>query len=65
VLIGRLFDTKGRRVMIAFTYIVSGLLLGGTGWLFARSLISAEMQTSEFPEFNDLRVLPAYRLLNS
>ena len=45
VLIGRLFDTKGRRVMIAFTYIVSGLLLGGTGWLFARSLISAEMQT--------------------
>ena len=45
VLIGRLFDTKGRRVMIAFTYIVSGLLLAGTGWLFARSLIGAEVQT--------------------
>ena len=45
VLIGRLFDTKGRRVMIAFTYIVSGLLLAGTGWLFARSLIGAETQT--------------------
>ena len=29
VLIGRLFDTKGRRVMIAFTYIVSGVLLAG------------------------------------
>jgi MFS family permease len=45
VLIGRLFDTKGRRVMIAFTYIVSGLLLAGTGYLFMRDLISAETQT--------------------
>lgn len=45
VLIGRLFDTKGRRVMIAFTYIVSGVLLAGTGWLFARDLIGAEVQT--------------------
>jgi MFS family permease len=45
VLIGRLFDTKGRRVMIAFTYIMSGLLLAGTGLLFARGLIGAEMQT--------------------
>ena len=45
VLIGRLFDTLGRRPMIAFTYIVSGLLLAGTGFLFARDLISAEMQT--------------------
>ncbi|MGH6790223.1 MAG: MFS transporter, partial [Pseudolabrys sp.] len=45
VLIGRLFDTKGRRVMIAFTYIVSGLLLAGTGYLFMRHLISAETQT--------------------
>jgi MFS family permease len=45
VLIGRLFDTQGRRPMIAFTYIVSGALLAGTGWLFARDLIGAEMQT--------------------
>ena len=45
VLIGRLFDTRGRRVMIAFTYIVSGLLLAGTGYLFMRDLISAEAQT--------------------
>lgn len=45
VLIGRLFDTQGRRVMIAFTYIVSGVLLAGTGWLFARDLIGAEVQT--------------------
>jgi MFS family permease len=45
VLIGRLFDTQGRRPMIAFTYIVSGVLLAGTGWLFARDLIGAETQT--------------------
>jgi len=45
VLIGRLFDTAGRRPMIAFTYIVSGVLLAGTGWLFARDLIDAETQT--------------------
>ena len=45
VLIGRLFDTIGRRPMIAFTYIVSGLRLAVTGYLFARNLISAEVQT--------------------
>ena len=45
VLLGRLFDTARRRPMIAFTYIVSGLLLAGTGWLFARDLIGAETQT--------------------
>ncbi len=45
VLIGRLFDTAGRRPMIAFTYIVSGVLLAGTGWLFSRDLINAETQT--------------------
>ncbi len=45
VLIGRFFDTAGRKPMIAFTYIVSGLLLAGTGWLFQQDLITAEMQT--------------------
>jgi MFS family permease len=45
VLIGRLFDTIGRRVMIAFTYIVSGVLLAATGYLFMRDLIGAETQT--------------------
>jgi len=45
VLIGRLFDTQGRKPMIAFTYIISGLLLAGTGLLFARDLITAETQT--------------------
>ena len=45
VLIGRFFDTHGRKPMIAFTYIISGLLLAGTGWLFERDLINAETQT--------------------
>jgi MFS family permease len=45
VLIGRLFDTQGRRPMIAFTYIVSGLLLAVTGFLFVRDLITAQTQT--------------------
>jgi MFS family permease len=46
LLIGRLFDTLGRRIMITFTYAVSGLLLAATGWLFAAELISAVMQTA-------------------
>jgi MFS family permease len=45
VLIGRLFDTRGRRPMIAFTYIISGLLLAATGWLFVRDLLTAQTQT--------------------
>jgi MFS family permease len=45
LLIGRLFDTLGRRIMITFTYAVSGLLLAATGWLFAAELISAATQT--------------------
>ena len=45
VLLGRLFDTQGRRPMIAFTYIVSGVLLAATGYLFVRDLITAQTQT--------------------
>ena len=45
LLIGRLFDTHGRRIMIAFTYIVSGILLALTGWLFMQNLIDAITQT--------------------
>lgn len=45
VLIGRFFDTLGRRVMIAFTYIVSGVLLAATGYLFVRDVIDAQTQT--------------------
>jgi Arabinose efflux permease len=46
VLLGRLFDTLGRRPMIAFTYITSGLLLSLTGWLFMHDLIDATTQTA-------------------
>jgi MFS family permease len=45
VLIGRFFDTHGRRLMIALTYVSSGVLLATTGWLFARDLIGAGTQT--------------------
>jgi MFS family permease len=45
LLLGRLFDTLGRRPMIAFTYIISGLLLAASGYLFAQSLIDAFTQT--------------------
>ncbi len=41
LLLGRLFDTVGRRPMIAGTYALSGVLLAITGWLFAHRLLSA------------------------
>ena len=40
LLLGRLFDTWGRRPMITITYAVSGLLLAATGYLFARDLVT-------------------------
>jgi MFS family permease len=45
VLLGRLFDTLGRRLMISLTYGISGLLLIGCGALFERDLLTAETQT--------------------
>ncbi|HEX9881685.1 MAG TPA: MFS transporter [Hyphomicrobium sp.] len=41
VLLGRLFDTIGRRPMIATTYALSGILLAATGYLFAHDYLSA------------------------
>jgi MFS family permease len=46
LLLGRLFDTVGRRIMIAATYALSGLLLAVSGWLFAENLMSAATQTT-------------------
>lgn len=43
--IGRLFDTLGRRTMISFTYIISGVLLTITGWLFLQGILNAVTQT--------------------
>jgi MFS family permease len=45
LLLGRLFDTIGRRPMIALTYALSGLLLALTGALFAGGTLSATGQT--------------------
>src|SRR3982075_1044258 len=41
LLLGRLFDTLGRRAMIALTYGISGLLLALSGYLFAIGVLSA------------------------
>jgi MFS family permease len=45
LLLGRLFDTVGRKPMIAFTYIMSGVLLAGSGYLFAQGVLTAQTQT--------------------
>jgi MFS family permease len=45
VVLGRLFDTIGRRQMITFTYALSGLLLAGAGYLFAIGILTASGQT--------------------
>ena len=45
LLLGRLFDTLGRRTMIAFTYGVSGILLALSGYLFSIGVLSAQTQT--------------------
>jgi MFS family permease len=45
VLLGRLFDTVGRKRMIALTYATSGILLAIVGYLFMRDALSATTQT--------------------
>jgi MFS family permease len=45
LVLGRLFDTLGRRPMLAFTYSISGLLLIGAGYLFAIGALTATGQT--------------------
>lgn len=45
LLLGRLFDTIGRKPMIAFTYATSGILLAISGWFFAQDMLSARMLT--------------------
>ncbi len=45
MLIGHLFDTIGRKIMISLTYALSGILLAITGWLFMENYLSATTQT--------------------
>ena len=42
--IGRLFDTVGRRLMISSTYIVSGVLLGVSAFMFRAGYLNATTQ---------------------
>jgi MFS family permease len=45
LLLGRLFDSIGRKPMIAGTYGLAGALLCVTGWLFAKGALDAQSQT--------------------
>jgi MFS family permease len=45
LLLGRLFDTLGRRLMITLTYAGSGILLALSGYLFSIGVLSAQTQT--------------------
>jgi MFS family permease len=45
LVLGPLFDTVGRRVMISLTYIVSGLLLIATGELFVQDVLTQTTMT--------------------
>lgn len=46
LLLGRLFDTLGRRPMIVFTYATSGVLLAVSGLMFQKELITVGQQTA-------------------
>ncbi|HWY51409.1 MAG TPA: MFS transporter [Chthoniobacterales bacterium] len=45
LVLGHLFDTIGRKKMIAATYGISGILLALTGWVFEAGLLTAQTQT--------------------
>jgi len=44
LLLGPLFDSVGRRRMIALTYVLSGLGLAATGWAFMQGWLDARSQ---------------------
>jgi MFS family permease len=46
LVLGRLFDTIGRRKMICATYVGSGLLLFLSAWMFAAGMLNATTQTA-------------------
>ncbi|HEY6070828.1 MAG TPA: MFS transporter [Chthoniobacterales bacterium] len=45
LVLGHLFDTIGRKQMIAATYGIAGLLLALTAWLFRAGVLTAQTQT--------------------
>ena len=46
LLLGRLFDTVGRKIMIASTYALSGIMLAVTAYLFSQDLLTATTLTA-------------------
>ncbi len=46
LVLGRLFDTVGRRIMIAGTYILSGVLFAATSWLFRQGVLTLATQAA-------------------
>ena len=46
LLLGRLFDTIGRKPMIASTYVLAGVLLATTGLLFRAGVLTADTQAA-------------------
>lgn len=46
LILGPLFDSVGRKTMIAGTYALSGVLLIATGWLFSVGVLDAVQQTA-------------------
>jgi MFS family permease len=45
ILLGHLFDTVGRKIMIASTYALSGIMLAVTAYLFSQDLLTATTLT--------------------
>jgi MFS family permease len=45
IVLGHLFDTIGRKLMIAATYGLTGILLAVTAWLFHAGILTAQTQT--------------------
>jgi MFS family permease len=45
LLLGHLFDTVGRKKIISGTYLISGVMLAFSAWLFAAGILSAAGQT--------------------
>jgi MFS family permease len=46
LLLAPLFDSVGRKIMITGTYVMSGILLLGTAWLFSSGALSAVTMTA-------------------
>lgn len=45
LILGRLFDVIGRRIMISSTYLIAGVLLTISGYLFQQDMIDVTQQT--------------------